>query len=87
MLRPRRRMRRRGVPPPTAARWLESWWRVRRQGLPDIARHSPPSTRSDPFYFRNLGIQCASPGFRDSPAQPTDHFQGLELFNPRNWPT
>jgi len=38
--------------------------------------------------FRNLGFQCASPGFRDSPAEPTDHCQGLlESFNPQNWTT
>jgi len=43
-------------------------------------RPDPPST------LRNLGFQCASPGLRDSPAEPTDQFQGLsELFNPQNW--
>jgi glutamate-1-semialdehyde aminotransferase len=35
--------------------------------------------------LRHLGFQYARPGFPDSPAEPTDHFQGLlELFNPQN---
>jgi hypothetical protein len=43
------------------------------------------TTRPDPL---RLGFQCASLGFRDSPAEPTDHFQGLlELFNPQSWTT
>jgi hypothetical protein len=45
--------------------------------------------------LRNLGFQCASLGsrdaslgFRDLPAEPTDHLQGLlELFKPQNWTT
>jgi len=41
-----------------------------------------------PSTLITLGFQCASPGFRDSPAEPTDHFQGLlELFNPQHWTT
>jgi hypothetical protein len=40
-----------------------------------------------PSTLRNLGFQCASAGSRDSPAEPTDHFQDLELFNPQNWTT
>ena len=41
-----------------------------------------------PSTLRDLGFQCASPGFRDSPAEPIDRCQGLlELFNPEIWTT
>ena len=36
-----------------------------------------------PSTLRNLGFQCACLGFQDSPAEPTDHFQGLDLFKPQ----
>ena len=31
----------------------------------------------NPSTLRHLGFQCASPGFRDSPAEPTNSFQGI----------
>ena len=39
-----------------------------------------------PSTERNLGFQCASLRYRDSPAEPTDDFQGmLELYSHQHW--